>query len=307
MYPYYLAMRKVFSLFYSFIVKMKYWLKSLPRTIIEVVSALNLKKLLLAASPFVIYLLIFSFNRQLSHAIGLERYAKPHYRILSQIELKLFFCNPHHFLAQFPNPIFDALAAVPYLVHFPLPVLFILYLIINPKRREAVYPYIWCQGVVNLIAVCFQMIFPTAPPWYTDTAVFDSHRQLIYDSPNEAGFSRLDRLFHISLFHALYGASPLKFGAFPSLHVSWPTVILVNHPWGGWKLGILHVIWISLSAMYITHHYFIDCLGGIALVFLVRLAILKVWSPFPELPQHVDNYISNKEHLPRSYNIPNIV
>ena len=263
-------------------------MKVFLKAILEIKNALDMKKLLLAALPFFLYLLQYTYNQQLSHCIGLDQFAKPHHRILSQIELRLFFFNPHRLFAQFANPLFDVLAAFPYLLHFPLPALFAAYLIVSPKRQAAIYPYFWCIGIVSIIAVSIQMAFPTSPPWYVDTAVFDNRGHLIYESPNEAGFSRLDKLFHVSLFHNLYGASRLKFGAFPSLHVSWPTVILVNHPWGGWKFGLFYVIWITLSAMYINHHYLVDCLGGIALVCLVRLAILKIWSPFPELSRHLD-------------------
>ena len=129
----------------------------------------------------------------------------------------------------------------------------------------------------------FQATFPTAPPWFTDSAVVDEHGTVIFEVPNEAAFKRIDGLFGVSLFHDIYSKSPVKFGAFPSLHVAWPMVVFLNHPWGGKKVGGAHVVWITMAALYATHHYLIDALGGILLAVIVRLCMLRIWSPFPEL------------------------
>ena len=233
---------------------------------------------------------------------GLDYYIPPNYVILSQIEEQIFFCHPHKLLSKLANPVFDLLAAVPYLLHFPLPLLFLVYLLATPKKRPYLYQFIWFVGWVNLLGVLFQITFPTAPPWFVDSAVFDEQGNILYNAPVEGGFKRLDRYLGTSIFHGLYSKSPLPFGAYPSLHVALPTVILLTHPWGGWKVGLTHVIWISLSAIYISHHYLIDALGGILLAILVRLAILKVWSPFSE-PTN-ENQISQSKRLDFSYSVP---
>lgn len=247
------------------------------------IRLIDVKLFIASAIPFLSYLLLFSFNKQISHLLGIDRFVKPNLIILDEIERTVFFCHPHKLLSQFANPLFDILAAIPYLVHFPLPFIFAFYLLITPRKQIFIYQYFWFAGWVNLIAVIFQIFFPTAPPWYVDSAVFDEHHNLVYTSPVEGGFSRLDSIFGITLFHGLYSQSPLPFGAFPSLHCAWPSVILFSHPWGGWRIGVLHVTWISLSAMYITHHYLIDVLGGIVLACIVRLCIVKIGSPFPEI------------------------
>lgn len=247
------------------------------------VKDVPLQKLLIAFLPFICYLVVFKFYKQFRSVTNLEKLTPPNYIILSDIEYTIFFCHPHRILSKFANPVFDFLAAIPYLFHFPLPFLFAFYLAISPKRRPALYPFLWCAGWVNLIAVLFQATFPTAPPWFTDSAVLDEHGNVIYEVPNEAAFKRIDKLFGISLFHGIYAQSPVKFGAFPSLHVAWPMVVFLNHPWGGKKVGGAHIVWITLAALYATHHYLIDALGGLTLVVIVRLAMLRIWSPFPEL------------------------
>ncbi len=240
-------------------------------------------KVILALLPYLTYLVVFSSYKTIRHITHLDAISKPHFAVLSHVEKALFFCHPHRILSRLANPLFDMIAAVPYLIHFPLPFLFTFYLAISERRREALLPYLWCVGFVSCIAVVIQTVYPTAPPWFTDSAVLNQHGNVIYEFPVEAGFSRLDKLFGFSLFHGLYSASPLKFGAFPSLHVALPTTILLNHPWLGWKFGMFHVILITLSALYIQHHYLIDALGAIAIACIVRLCMFKIWSPFSEL------------------------
>uniref|UniRef100_UPI0037545EC2 phosphatase PAP2 family protein n=1 Tax=Salmonella sp. s51933 TaxID=3160127 RepID=UPI0037545EC2 len=70
-----------------------------------------------------------------------------------------------------------------------------------------------------------------------------------------------------------------KFGAVPSLHVAWPTIVLVSEPWISERFAKLHVLWITWAALYSNHHYGIDAMGAIALVFTVRF-FAGIWSPF---------------------------
>jgi len=256
--------------FYAFI-------DELPRFIWEQVP---IKHTVLAFSPYLLYLLVYSRYNLFRALTGMEEIRKPNFTFLPWIEQLLFQSLPHRFLAQFANPVFDILAAIPYLVHFPLPAFFLLYLITGEKRRHNIFTFMWCAGWVNICALIIQFLFPTAPPWFVDSAVFDSQGHFISSGPNEAGFHRLDTLIGARFFHGIYSASPLKFGAFPSLHVAWPAIILVNGPWVGKNFARLHVAWISWAAMYSNHHYLVDVLAGIFIVFMVNLCMIKIWSPF---------------------------
>lgn len=262
------------------------WAKEIPRHLKQILATIELKKVIFSFLPFACYLLIFRFYKDIRSLTGLDRLSKPHIALLGNFENNIFFGQPHKILSKLANPIFDILAAFPYLLHFPLPFLFALFLLVHPKRHGALYPFLWCAGWVNLIAVLIQLTVPTAPPWYASSAVFDKHNSLVFLAPCEAGFRRLDRLIGLSLFHGIYSKSPVTFGAFPSLHVALPMVVLLNHPWGGWKVGLTHVVWIALAAMYSTHHYFIDVLGGLFLALVVRFLMFKFWSPFEEFPTH---------------------
>jgi hypothetical protein len=242
---------------------------------------LEWKNLLISGAPFLGYLLIFKYYAFLREITGLNDYSKPNREILPFLDRTIFQCLPHRVLSSNPNTVLDFLAAVPYLVHFPLPILFLVYLYFSHRRRRQIYAFLWCAGWVNLLAVLVQFLFPTAPPWFTDTAVFDEKGQFLGSGNNEAGFERLDKLLHMQMFHNIYSASPVKFGAMPSLHVAWPAIILVCRPWISSQFGIFHVVWIAWAAMYSNHHYGVDAMAGILLALLVNVCMMRIYCPFP--------------------------
>eukprot|EP00048_Salpingoeca_helianthica_P016952 m.235005 g.235005 ORF g.235005 m.235005 type:complete len:272 (+) comp19856_c0_seq1:42-857(+) len=242
---------------------------------------LDWRSLALAATPFLGYLIIFKYYAYLRELSGMSDIIKPNREVLPWLDQAIFRCLPHRELSTHPNVVLDFLAAVPYLVHFPLPVLFIAYLYFANRRRKHIYPFLWCAGWVNLLAVIVQFLFPTAPPWFTDTARYDELGQFVAAGNNEAGFERLDNLFRIHMFHSIYSASPVKFGAMPSLHVAWPAIILVCRPWISSQFGVFHVLWIAWAAMYSNHHYAIDATAGILLAVLVNVCMMRIYCPFP--------------------------
>ena len=235
---------------------------------------------MLAFLPYATFLLFYSNYNFVRSISGLDETCKPNLVFLPWLEQFVFHCHPHRVLSAIANPMFDLLAAIPYIIHFPLPALFLLYLLSNPQKRYSILTFAWCAGWVNLSALVLQYLYPTAAPWYVDTAVYGSDGNFMKAASNEAGFQRLDAFFGLNIFRGIYSASPLKFGSFPSLHVAWPAIICVNSPWVGKKFAWFHVLWISWAAVYSHHHYGVDVLGGLILVFIVNFCIIKVWSPF---------------------------
>jgi len=240
----------------------------------------SLKLLLISAIPLLMYLIIFKSYLFLKEVLHLPE--KPHL-VLPVVEYSIFHCLPHQILSRQWNVTFDFLAAIPYMFHFALPVLFIAYNVITRRARGVplIYQYLWCVGWTNIVAVLIQFLFPTAPPWFNDSAVFDeTGGEVISSAPNEAAFQRIDALIGIPWFKNMYGQSPLKYGSFPSLHVAWPTVIFLHQPWINNKVGLAHVIWITWAALYSSHHYLIDAIGGITVVVAVKLGMVHIWEPF---------------------------
>jgi len=252
------------------------WIETVPSKL----KKIPFKDLGLALLPFLSYLLVFSNYRILRRITGLDSVLTPNANFLPWLEMLVFHCYPHQILATFSNPIFDFMAAVPYLIHFPLPAFFLVYKFFYTKSVHGALPFLWLAGWVNLVAVFIQFFFPTTPPWFVDSAVWSAEGQLLKAGANEAGFHRLDRVLGFPFFHNIYSASPVKYGAFPSLHVAWPAMILVCGPWISEKFALGHVAWITWAALYSNHHYGVDAIAGIVLVFLVNFMMRKVWSPF---------------------------
>jgi inositol phosphorylceramide synthase catalytic subunit len=117
--------------------------------------------------------------------------------------------------------------------------------------------------LVNLMGIATWMAFPAAPPWYVDQyglgpAVMDA-------IPSAAGAARFDQLVGMKLFGGFYERSINVFGAMPSLHVGYPTVIAASC----WSLGnkwrvpsIAFAALMGFSAVYLQHHYVLDVLAG---------------------------------------------
>lgn len=245
----------------------------------QTISKVPFRSVFLAFSPYLMYLLLFSNYKLIRQLIGLSLVPRPNMSFCPSLELLIFRCFPHQVLAKFANPVFDILAAIPYLIHFPLPALMVLHKLVDKRRRSTLFFYMWIAGWCNFVGVFIQFVFPTAPPWYMDSVVFNPQGSELKAGYNEAGFHRLDAVLGFPLFHKLYSASPVKFGAFPSLHVAWPTIVLVCDPWISERFAKIHVLWITWAALYSNHHYGVDALGAIIMVFAVRF-FAGIWSPF---------------------------
>ncbi len=79
------------------------------------------------------------------------------------------------------------------------------------------------------------------------------------------GLMRIDRIFGGSGYTNAFGAAPLVFGAFPSLHSGNATMeaLTLSHFFPRFKVlywGYALVLY--WATMYLTHHYLIDVVGG---------------------------------------------
>lgn len=161
--------------------------------------------------------------------------------------------------------------AIPYLIHFVNPLLYILYLVYKRPGYNYFWKFVLAFGLTCSFSILIESSYPTGPPWY------------YLGFPNEAKFYLVDNTFHFKLFHSLYGLNKLICGAFPSLHVGWPTVIAMNgivHPY----FGVTYVILIASAAVYSRHHWIIDITFGLAIAIGMSLLARKIvnWLEMPE-------------------------
>jgi len=81
-----------------------------------------------------------------------------------------------------------------------------------------------------------------------------------------AGLVRVDKVLGTHIYQNAFKASPLVFGAFPSLHGAFSVCCFLfvkrYSPRGGYIVGF-YVLWQWFSTMYLRHHWRIDLLGGL--------------------------------------------
>ena len=83
---------------------------------------------------------------------------------------------------------------------------------------------------------------------------------------------RIDILFGTKLYTSSFSASPVVFGAFPSLHAGWATLhaLYLHHLLPQARVALCaYVMWVWWATMYLTHHYFVDLIGGSCLAVTV--------------------------------------
>jgi len=118
-------------------------------------------------------------------------------------------------------------------------------------------------GYMNIIGVLIQLTFPCSPPWYENLYGLAPANYSMPGSP--AGLAAIDKLFGIDLYTSTFTASPMVFGAFPSLHAGSATIeaLFMSRTFPKLKgLFIIYALWLCWATMYLSHHYAVDLVGG---------------------------------------------
>lgn len=204
--------------------------------------------------------------------------------------------TPNEFFAMHHSVVMDALAGFFYLCWVPVPILFGLWL--YAKGQSSVYvQFALMFLMVNLVGFALYYVHPAAPPWYVASHGFD----FIEGTPGEvAGLGRFDELTGLGIFHGLYARNSNVFAAMPSLHSAYMLVAFIYSLRGRCPVA-MRVAWaviccgIWFTAVYTSHHYILDVLGGIGetlLCYLVFEYALMRWQPFARFVGRYAKYIS---------------
>lgn len=124
---------------------------------------------------------------------------------------------------------------------------------------------IWARafGYMNMTAVIIQLLFPCSPPWYENTyGLAPANYSIAGDA---AGLKAIDKLFGVDLYTSGFHASPMVFGAFPSLHSGWATLetLFMGHVFPKlFPFYVFYTMWLWWSTMYFSHHYAVDLVAG---------------------------------------------
>ena len=223
------------------------------------------RKFITGFSIFIIFWIIFDFMK----AIPNYHFNTVHIASLYDTEKRLFGINtiagivtPNEYWLANHTTMLDVFTGLFYLCWVPVPLGFAAFLFF--KNRMAFLHFSLTFFLVNLIGFVIYYIYPAAPPWYVQQHGFDL---LPLTKGNTAGLERFDTYFNTDVFHSLYSKSSNVFAAMPSLHASYPVIVLYHAIKN--KLGKITVLLaivmmgIWFSAVYNSHHYVLDVIAGI--------------------------------------------
>ncbi len=172
--------------------------------------------------------------------------------------------TPNEFFALHNTPVMDFMAGVFYLCWVPVPIIFGLWLFFKGQRVEYLH-FAIVFLFVNLLGFALYYVHPAAPPWYVASHGFE----FIEGTPGQvAGLGRFDAMTGLSIFDGLYARNANVFAAMPSLHSAYMLIAFI------YSLRAKCPLWMRVgcaviclgiwfTAVYTSHHYILDVMGGI--------------------------------------------
>ncbi len=237
------------------------------------------RKFILGFSIFIIYWIIFDYMK----AFPNYHFGRVH--ILDLYEAEKAFCGiqhsgeritPNEFWLLHKNTFLDVLTGVFYLCWIPVPLVFAGWLFFKDKNLFLRFSLTFV--LVNFIGFIGYYVYPAAPPWY----IQQHGATFIANTPgNTGGLVRFDNFFGINVFKNLYSKSSNVFAAMPSLHSSYPLIVL----YFGIKRGVgllmntffvIVMAGIWFAAVYTSHHYLLDVIAGVSCAVLGILFLEKL-------------------------------
>jgi hypothetical protein len=231
------------------------------------------RKFILGFSIFIVYWIIFDYMK-----------AVPNYRFheVSTAELynfeKLLFGIYDNGRVLTPNEYFkihhfvlvDVVSGFFYLMWIPVPLAFAAFLFFKNRKQFLYFSLTFV--LVNLIGFVIYYLYPAAPPWYIQQHGYE----FIANTPgNTGGLARFDAYFDAPIFASIYSKSSNVFAAMPSLHSSYPVIVVYYGIKNrlGWFNAFFAVVMLGIwfTAIYTSHHYLLDVIAGIS------CAIVSIW------------------------------
>lgn len=223
------------------------------------------RKFVTGFSIFLVYWIVFDYMK----AFPNYQYNAVRIESLYWLEKKLFgifdgptMLTPNEYWLVHRTTLLDIGTGLFYLTWIPVPLLFGTYLFY--KDRRAFFPLALTFVLVNFLGFIIYYLYPAAPPWYVQRHGFAFHP---HTPGSTAGLANFDRLVGVPIFAAIYAKSSNVFAAMPSLHSSYPVIVLYYGLKNrlGWINSFFAIVMAGIwfSAVYTSHHYVLDVMGGL--------------------------------------------
>jgi len=228
-------------------------------------------------------------------------YNPVHIADLYNFEKKLFGINfkgriltPNEYWRINGNTVTDVCAGIFYLCWIPVPLVFAAFLFFYNRKQFLYFSLTFV--LVNLIGFVIYYLYPAAPPWYVQYHGFDFQATT---KGNTGGLAKFDAFFNAGIFKSIYAKGSNVFAAMPSLHSSYPVIVLYYGLKN--KLGIINVFFVVVmlgiwfTAVYASHHYVLDVLAGI----ICAIAGITLFNVFVSKSKPFQNFIVKYHELIR--------
>lgn len=228
-------------------------------------STVTSRKFILGFSIFIVYWILFDYMKAFPNYL----YHKVNIAELYHLEKHIFGINadgviltPNEFWHIHHNSGLDGVGGLFYLMWIPVPMAFAAYLFFT--RKAQFLQFLLTFVLVNLLGFVVYYLYPAAPPWYIQQHGFAF---IAHTHSNPAGLIRFDQLINLPVFEAIYKQGSNVFAAMPSLHSSYPVIVLYYGLKN--KMGAMNIVFgivmlgIWFTAVYASHHYVLDVLAGI--------------------------------------------
>jgi len=223
------------------------------------------RKFIIGFSIFIVYWIIFDYMK----AFPNYNYNTVHIADLYNLEKHLFgihfngkLLTANEYWRINGKTWIDVAAGIFYLCWIPVPLAFAGFLFFKNRRQFLYFSLTFV--LINFIGFVVYYLYPAAPPWYVQYNGFIFHAKT---PGNTAGLAKFDAYFHAGIFKSIYSKGSNVFAAMPSLHSSYPVVVLYYGIKN--KLGLINIFFaivmlgIWFTAVYASHHYILDVLAGI--------------------------------------------
>ena len=184
----------------------------------------NWRAILASAVPFLAFLAVFVTNKQTHLLPTADDVNRVTLYNVTAWEERLHIASFHKSISDFNSLPLDLLAAVPYLAHYAIPLVYPIVLI--AMDRVGVIPEFYrLIGFTMWFDLVIWSHFPTFPPWATDSS-FSSmspghsasnqtlHTGISLHLRQGAAFARVDNFTGLHIFRTLFSDNPVPFASF---------------------------------------------------------------------------------------------
>jgi inositol phosphorylceramide synthase catalytic subunit len=226
--------------------------------------------------PFILFLIIYDSQAYYADLIRAEvRVTEPY-----QFDMKFFGIEtsegrllPSQWLQNHTHPVLDIITSLAYLAFIFICLGMAIYFRFFLGAREGSpltagqiqvksHALMWGIFWLNILSCSTYFWYPAAPPWYVEQYGLGPAQLDIL--PSAAGALRFDAIFGINLMADVYANCPNPFGAIPSGHVAFPTLLMYfSFRFRSLRIfSVLFFLLICFSVVYLNHHYILDALWG---------------------------------------------